>query len=101
MEKIVKIDKTSVKRNWVRYGNIAQNRRIKDLTIKIGKIAALLSELLRNLSVLIYDMLVQQPFTAKIKDLNLSLSKRYTSHTSPPSEVTSLSESTGAILPLP
>jgi hypothetical protein len=59
MKKIVKIDRISVKRNWVRYGNIAQDRKIRDLAIKIGKAAVLLSELLRNLSILVYDMSVQ------------------------------------------
>jgi hypothetical protein len=59
VEKIVKIDRTSVKRNWIRHGNIMQDRRIRDLTIKIGKVAVLLFKLLRNLFVLVYDMSVQ------------------------------------------
>jgi hypothetical protein len=100
VEKIVEVDRTSVRRNWVRHGNTAQDRRIRDLAIGIGKAAALLSELLRNLSVLVYDMSVQQPFAAKIKDSNFSLSKRYISYTSPLSEVIFLSEFTGATPPL-
>jgi hypothetical protein len=58
IKKIVRVDKISVKRNWVRYGNIAQDRKIKDLTIRIRKAAALLSKLLRNLFILVYDMSV-------------------------------------------
>jgi hypothetical protein len=58
MKKIVKVDRTSVRRNWIRHGNIAQDKRIRNLAIGIGKAVALLSELLRNLSVLMYDMLV-------------------------------------------
>jgi hypothetical protein len=45
-------------------------------------------------------MSVQQPFTVKIKNSNLSLFKRYINYTSPPFEMISLSEFTGAILPL-
>jgi hypothetical protein len=97
----VEVNRISVKRNWVRHGNTAQDRRIRDLAVKIGKAVALLSELLRNLSILVYDMSVQQPLTAKIKNSNFSLSKRHTSHTFPPFEITSLSEFTSAIPPLP
>jgi hypothetical protein len=61
----------------------------------------LLSELLRNLSILVYDMSAQQPFIVKIKNSNFSLSKRYISHTFSLSEVISLSEFTGAIFSLP
>jgi hypothetical protein len=46
-------------------------------------------------------MSVQQPFTVKIKNSNFSLSKRHISHTSPPSEVTSLSEFTSTTFPSP
>jgi hypothetical protein len=58
MKKIVEVDRISVKRNWVRYENIAQDRKIKDLAIRIGKAAALLFNLLRNLSILIYNILI-------------------------------------------
>jgi hypothetical protein len=43
----------------------------------------------------------QQPSTTKIKNSNFSLSKRHTNHTSPPSEITSLSKSTNATPPSP
>jgi hypothetical protein len=46
-------------------------------------------------------MSVQQPSAIKIKNSNLSLSKRHINHASPPSEITSLSESTGATPPSP
>jgi hypothetical protein len=95
----VKIDKISVKRNWIRHGNTAQDRKIRDLAIKIGKVAVLLSDLLRNLSVLVYDMSVQQPSIIKTKDSNLFLFKKYTNHASPPSEVISLSKSINITLP--
>jgi hypothetical protein len=58
VKKIVKIDKISVRRNWVRYGNTAQNKKIRDLAIGIGKAITLLSKLSKNLSVLVYDMSV-------------------------------------------
>jgi hypothetical protein len=60
----------------------------------------LLSKLLRNLSVLMYDMSVQQLSIIKIKNSNLFLSKRYISHAFPPSEIIFLSEFTSATFPL-
>jgi hypothetical protein len=58
VEKIVKVDRISIKRNWVRHENTAQDKRIRDLAIGIGKAVVLLFKLLKNLSVLVYDMLV-------------------------------------------